>query len=770
MKGIILTIMIAILFLVLGFVIYSIIVWNNARNLRYLTESFRSKENRLRRLTADMKKENRLGLPVLYINMDSSNDRQHFMKSQLEEYGIDGTRVSAVNGANIIDIMKGEENGIRFTNNYKINKGELGCTLSHLKAIKQAYDSGHEMVIILEDDACLSLMPLWDSDIPTLVSQVNDWDILQLATSRSNRISNEVRDFNNYWGTFAYVINRNGMQNILGATHRDETFNLDKDRPSQPSGKKDGRADMFLYVTAGRTKTVMMPLIYNASIESQIHTRHDTHVFKRGIEYFDHYLNNSLSHLGVCYVPVKNKPVIWSVWTGTNMMPPYLQLCHETVIRHNDRDFTVILVNPNNVNKFLTDLHPAYELLSYVHRADYLRHALLHKYGGIYLDMDTICFKSLYPKLRLLKDVNVVGYDGSKWGEIWGVSAMGPLRPDSDYTYEWGNALKDELDNKLLILQKYRHTNSSLGKDCLVWASLLRDIILPLSHDIKHRIRYKIIDEDWQAITDTDIVRRGNMPEINSSILLLNNALYGPEIKEASKDTVLQSDIILFKLLSRALASPLPSFYLLPKVDAILYINLDHRQDRRDTLFQQFQSIGIDPGKLTRIPAVSTPANGAIGCLESHIKALEYATHFFPNQNIMIIEDDILCKNRTNLRIVLDDFFNDPYFNTYWDVILLAYNMKDKRDTHDKNVIRALEAQTSAAYLVHGEYVDVIHNNLLKSLNTYRSTGKWISSYCNDQCWKTLQREDNWYAIQPPPFIQGTSYSDIEQKLVSYRV
>lgn len=253
---------------------------------------FRVKERQIQRLIVG-KKENRLGFPVLYINMDSSTERRHFMENQFETFEINGKRVSAINGANIPDLRKGEENGVRFTNNYDINKKELGCTLSHLKAIKHAYDNGHEMAIILEDDACLSLMPLWDTDIPTLISQVNNWDVLQLATSRSNRVSDEIRDFDKYWGAFAYVITRDGMQNILDATYKEGTFHLDKNHPSQPSGKNEGKSDnTFIYVTTGRTKTVMKALIYNADIESQIHTQNDRHVYKRGIEYFDHYLKS----------------------------------------------------------------------------------------------------------------------------------------------------------------------------------------------------------------------------------------------------------------------------------------------------------------------------------------------------------------------------------------------------------------------------------------------------------------------------------------------
>ena len=89
------------------------------------------------------------------------------------------------------------------------------------------------------------------------------------------------------------------------------------------------------------------------------------------------------------------RPNIWLAWTGTNEIPAYLELCLESVRKHNGDDFNIVVITPDNIGVYIDEIHPAYEYLSYAHRADYIRCKALHQHGGIYLDIDTLSFKSL---------------------------------------------------------------------------------------------------------------------------------------------------------------------------------------------------------------------------------------------------------------------------------------------------------------------------------------------------------------------------------------
>ena len=60
--------------------------------------------------------------------------------------------------------------------------------------------------------------------------------------------------------------------------------------------------------------------------------------------------------------------------------------------------------------------------------------------------------------------------------------------------------------------------------------------------------------------------------------------------------------------------------------DAVLYINLAHRTDRKELILQEIQKIkNIDESQIYRIDAVLEPMCGHIGCGKSHINALELA-------------------------------------------------------------------------------------------------------------------------------------------------
>merc|ERR1719433_1699915 len=89
--------------------------------------------------------------------------------------------------------------------------------------------------------------------------------------------------------------------------------------------------------------------------------------------------------------PGRVNRVVWMCWTGHNPIPSHLRLCLKTIERNSG--LPVILVTPSNLLQYVPDPHPAYGLLHLQHRADSLRCCLLHRYGGIYLDMDTICLR-----------------------------------------------------------------------------------------------------------------------------------------------------------------------------------------------------------------------------------------------------------------------------------------------------------------------------------------------------------------------------------------
>lgn len=155
-------------------------------------------------------------VPIYYINLDRSHKRRKNIEDAAIKYEITNLhRIQAVDGKNIT--IPYQVRGYR-----KYTNSELACTLSHIKAIKEAYHNGDELAIILEDDTgfgLLSKSTLKLTDIIELAPK--DWEyinlcplnpFLSIVSLDENFASNHTM---NGFGTSCYVINRKGMKNVL---------------------------------------------------------------------------------------------------------------------------------------------------------------------------------------------------------------------------------------------------------------------------------------------------------------------------------------------------------------------------------------------------------------------------------------------------------------------------------------------------------------------------------------------------------------------------
>ena len=182
--------------------------------------------------------------PIYWINLDASSDRRTAMTQMFQRLGLfqQAYRISAVDvvqakqyydsGRLLVhpnislqhrdgkpSYMKHAENIYEFP--------EAACVLSHLQAIQQGFQDGHEMILVLEDDAVLS--PMFVQQWKSYMEQhaPSHWTILQFATNNRNVLqqgSNLLDYFTTWqpyhWSTRAYVISRRGMKRILDHTLR----------------------------------------------------------------------------------------------------------------------------------------------------------------------------------------------------------------------------------------------------------------------------------------------------------------------------------------------------------------------------------------------------------------------------------------------------------------------------------------------------------------------------------------------------------------------
>ena len=194
-------------------------------------------------------------------------------------------------------------------------------------------------------------------------------------------------------------------------------------------------------------------------------------------------------------------------------------------------------------------------------------------------------------------------------------------------------------------------------------------------------------------------------------------------------------------------------------IDAILYINLAHRTDRKKHILDEIHKLCTDDSKIHRIDAIKRE-NGAFGCGLSHIKALEYALEH-EWKTVLMLEDDFTCKP-----VSMNDHIS-LLFEYDFDVGLLSHNALRYSDTDNDFVKRAIYAQTTSAYIIKRDYIPVLLQNMKEGMNDMEKNGRRHEN-CIDIYWTSLQLKDKWYALYPAIGYQYGNHSDIENRFCEY--
>lgn len=104
--------------------------------------------------------------------------------------------------------------------------------------------------------------------------------------------------------------------------------------------------------------------------------------------------------------------IIWSYWENknNNPTPAYILLCFETFYKHN-KDFKINILNGKTLYNYLPNIRKDINQLNLAQKSDYIRVALLKRYGGIWLDADTIVMRNLTPIInKLNQKYDYVGF------------------------------------------------------------------------------------------------------------------------------------------------------------------------------------------------------------------------------------------------------------------------------------------------------------------------------------------------------------------------
>ena len=203
--------------------------------------------------------------PIYYLNLDGQPERREFMEGQFKYWEVENyERISAYDGRDddLSDILVGKYPEM-------MNSGEIGCTTSHLKALKHYLEtSDSPYAIIMEDDCCLDLVRYWNFSWREFMAHFPyDWDVVQIAVICTGDIHVKLhKRFVNDFSTACYVINRSHAEKLVRLHCRGDKYKLDMGVKPRPV------ADDLIY-NAGNTFSIPL-LLYRIEMGSSIHQDH----------------------------------------------------------------------------------------------------------------------------------------------------------------------------------------------------------------------------------------------------------------------------------------------------------------------------------------------------------------------------------------------------------------------------------------------------------------------------------------------------------------
>ena len=232
------------------------------------------------------------------------------------------------------------------------------------------------------------------------------------------------------------------------------------------------------------------------------------------------------------------------------------------------------------------------------------------------------------------------------------------------------------------------------------------------------------------------------------------------------------------------------------RLDAVIYINLENRTDRKELLIKELEKLNTNMSKVHKVSGIYIPKNGHKGCIQSHILALNMIK-LNKWKRVLILEDDaeLEIDPDTFNKVINKSLEELDQKHPEWNVIMLGtankilddtkkdadisldieYSTKSKNnnktnnktnnsDTKTMKLQKLKTATTSSAYIVKDTYIDTILNlfdTCNKNMEPHKLTDNGFEYWALDQKWAELQTKDNWFCYNKDPIKQRAIWSTI---------
>jgi hypothetical protein len=246
---------------------------------------------------------------------------------------------------------------------------------------------------------------------------------------------------------------------------------------------------------------------------------------------------------------------VWLYWenVGDRKTPEYIKLCREAIIKHTSSSFgEVVVVNQNNVYTYLPNLRRD---INEIRRSEYktysdnvsiksayIRAKLIYEYGGIWLDSDMVPVKNFEIVHDYLLKKDFVGYRKKSFGnDYFFIGFYGAPKHST--------IVKDYIDIQESIISK---------RKVLKWGEIGAHALTPIiknnlnkCHIFKGKSFQPLAYQEWNKFF------KNNNPETfmdeSTICFTLYNNLFPPDFKEWNREKILNSDLMISKILRMSL-------------------------------------------------------------------------------------------------------------------------------------------------------------------------------------------------------------------------
>ena len=167
------------------------------------------------------------------------------------------------------------------------------------------------------------------------------------------------------------------------------------------------------------------------------------------------------------------------------------------------------------------------------------------------------------------------------------------------------------------------------------------------------------------------------------------------------------------------------------KVDGIVYINLENREDRKKLILNELKRLETDMTKVNKVSGLYIPKNGHKGCVQSHISAINIAKMNKWNY-VLVFEDDIeLNVTPEEFNDSINTALDTPYYARFKPLEFENNNDRKyywKRDKLVEEGIRRSQDDTAEIEQIQSQFDNEINYKKKNILQDELKLFKWRSN------------------------------------------